>query len=209
MRPPWLTSLTRRLTRSQPRSLLSRARSKSARSRVRPSSCRRVRSVQISFSFSGGFCPVSLPLFQGTCGALVTGVFMRWYLQRGLGYSKSGVAAGFRWSAGHRTDHVERRFAAGCLRHIHRISLTASMMKPKRRARGPARRENRAPGAGRNRSYSSHPAPQPGGVRRQCRRALQGRCSTRRYGISARIRGAPGTEPSTMCEPGTSSTRCG
>jgi hypothetical protein len=50
---------------SQPRSLLSIARSKSARSRVRPASGSRVRMAQTCFGCSGGFGPMSLFLFQG------------------------------------------------------------------------------------------------------------------------------------------------
>jgi hypothetical protein len=37
-----------------------------AHSRTRDESCRRARIAQISFSFSGGFWPVNLPLFHGT-----------------------------------------------------------------------------------------------------------------------------------------------
>ncbi len=58
-------SRTRSATRSQPRSLLSMARLNRARSRSRSRSCRRIRMAQISRTFSGGFGPVSLPLFQG------------------------------------------------------------------------------------------------------------------------------------------------
>src|SRR5437773_6018493 len=41
------------------------ARLNNASSRVRRSSCSRIRMAQISFSFSGGFWPSSLPLFHG------------------------------------------------------------------------------------------------------------------------------------------------
>ena len=59
--PSW----TRSPTRSQPRNLLSMERLNSASSRVRWSSCSRIRMAQISFSFNGGFWPSSLPLFHG------------------------------------------------------------------------------------------------------------------------------------------------
>ena len=67
---PWATSLMRRGTRSQPRSLLSMARLNSARSRSRPAICSRMRISQICRRVNGRFCPVSLPLFQGAwvCG---------------------------------------------------------------------------------------------------------------------------------------------
>lgn len=69
-RPPFETSDTRSLSKSQARSLLSIARLNNARSRCRLSICRRIRIVHISRSFSGGFCPTSLPLFHGTCFGL-------------------------------------------------------------------------------------------------------------------------------------------
>ncbi|CAB3810353.1 hypothetical protein LMG28614_07255 [Paraburkholderia ultramafica] len=48
-----------------------------ARSRTRDESCRRTRIAQISFSFSGGFWPVNLPLFHGTrVGTVSTDVLM-------------------------------------------------------------------------------------------------------------------------------------
>src|SRR5438046_9850914 len=53
-------------TTSQPRSLLSIARLNMARSRTRPSIWSFVRIDQTCFGRSGGFAPVSLPLFQGT-----------------------------------------------------------------------------------------------------------------------------------------------
>jgi len=68
-REPWQTSRTRNLVRSQARSLLSIARLNIARSRVFAPSCRRIRIAQISLSFRGSFCPVSLPLFHGTRGS--------------------------------------------------------------------------------------------------------------------------------------------
>ena len=40
------------------------ARLNSARFLVSPANCRRTRMAQISDSLSGGFCPMSLPLFQ-------------------------------------------------------------------------------------------------------------------------------------------------
>ena len=64
-RPPWTTSRTRSVTKSQSRNLLSIPRLSRARSRVRCSSCSRKRTAQISFGFSGNFCPTSLPLFHG------------------------------------------------------------------------------------------------------------------------------------------------
>lgn len=63
---PWATSKTRKLTKSQPRSLLSIARLNSAKSRACPASWSLIRIAQISFSLSGAFWPTSLPLFQGT-----------------------------------------------------------------------------------------------------------------------------------------------
>ena len=69
IRVPCATSLTLSLTRSQLLNLLSRARLKRARSRLLLAICNRIRIAQTSLSFSGGFCPVSLPLFQGVwCG---------------------------------------------------------------------------------------------------------------------------------------------
>lgn len=59
-------SLTLRLRRSQPRSLLSKPKLKRASSRTRPSSCSRTRSAQMSLTLKGAFWPTILPLFQGT-----------------------------------------------------------------------------------------------------------------------------------------------
>lgn len=67
---PWQTSLTRSFVRSHARNLLSIARLKIARSRTRAESWRRMRMAQISLSLSGGFWPMSLPLFQGILAAL-------------------------------------------------------------------------------------------------------------------------------------------
>lgn len=53
------------LTRSQPRNLLSIAKSNSARSRRRLCSSRQKRIAQISRSFKGRFCPTFWPAFQG------------------------------------------------------------------------------------------------------------------------------------------------
>ena len=64
--PAGATSSTRSATTSQPRSLLSTARLNNAKSRVRPSICNRVRIDQTCFGRSGGFWPMSLPLFQGS-----------------------------------------------------------------------------------------------------------------------------------------------
>src|SRR5207249_8375035 len=47
------------------------ARLNNASSRVRWSSCNRIRIAQISFSFSGGFWPSSLPLFHGVTHPVV------------------------------------------------------------------------------------------------------------------------------------------
>ena len=66
---PCATSLILSLTRSQLRNLLSMARLNWARSRVLFDICNQIRIAQTSLSFSGGFCPVSFPLFQGVwCG---------------------------------------------------------------------------------------------------------------------------------------------
>src|SRR5204862_358349 len=54
-----------RATPSEPRSLLSIARSNSARSRVCWSICSFVRIAQTCFGLRGGFAPVSLRLFHG------------------------------------------------------------------------------------------------------------------------------------------------
>ena len=51
---------------SQPLSLLSMARLNIARSRVRPSICSLLRIDQTFLGRSGGFAPVSLPLFHGS-----------------------------------------------------------------------------------------------------------------------------------------------
>src|SRR5450631_1932123 len=64
--PPAATSSTRIATTSQPRSLLSIARLNMARSRARPSIWSFVRIDQTCLGRSGGFAPVSFPLFQGT-----------------------------------------------------------------------------------------------------------------------------------------------
>src|SRR5450631_1376352 len=63
--PPAATSSTLIATTSQPRSLLSIARLNIARSRTRPSIWSFVRIDQTCLGRSGGFAPVSLPLFQG------------------------------------------------------------------------------------------------------------------------------------------------
>src|SRR5260370_14419998 len=62
--PPAATSSTLIATTSQPRSLLSIARLNIARSRTRPSIWSLVRIDQTCLARSGGFDPVSLPLFQ-------------------------------------------------------------------------------------------------------------------------------------------------
>jgi hypothetical protein len=59
------TSLTRSLTKSHERSLLSMAKLKSASSRIRPPIWSRSRIAQISFNFRGAFWPTSFPLFHG------------------------------------------------------------------------------------------------------------------------------------------------
>jgi hypothetical protein len=51
--------------RSQPRSLLSTAKLNLAKSRVRCAAFKVMRIAQTSFSLSGGFWPMILPLFQG------------------------------------------------------------------------------------------------------------------------------------------------
>src|ERR1700704_136330 len=66
MYPLAATSSTLIATTSQPRSLLSIARLNMARSRARPSIWSFVRIDQTCLGRSGGFDPVSLPLFQGT-----------------------------------------------------------------------------------------------------------------------------------------------
>jgi hypothetical protein len=63
--PLGATSSTLRAMTSQPRSLLSMARLNIAKSRVRLSTWSLVRMDQTCFGRSGGFAPVSLPLFQG------------------------------------------------------------------------------------------------------------------------------------------------
>jgi hypothetical protein len=63
--PCGATSSTFRLTTSQPRSLLPMAKLNIAKSRVRPSTLSFVRIDQTCFGRSGGFAPISLPLFQG------------------------------------------------------------------------------------------------------------------------------------------------
>src|SRR6266581_9773422 len=56
---------TFRATTSHPRNLLSMARLNIAKSRTLPPTCSLVRIDQTCFGRSGGFAPVSLPLFQG------------------------------------------------------------------------------------------------------------------------------------------------
>ena len=51
---------------SQPRSLLSIAKLNMARSRTARRFCRWIRMAQMPFGFSGGFWPMSLPLFQAS-----------------------------------------------------------------------------------------------------------------------------------------------
>ena len=62
---PCAMSLTRILTRSQLLNLLSMAKLKRAKSRIRLAICKRIRIDQTSLSLRGGFCPTSLSLFQG------------------------------------------------------------------------------------------------------------------------------------------------
>ena len=69
---PWHTSRTLRLTRSQPRSLLSIPKLKSASSRTRLSIWRRTRSAQISLTLNGAFWPTILPLFHGSRRTVLT-----------------------------------------------------------------------------------------------------------------------------------------
>src|SRR5688572_7861831 len=57
-------SRTRRLTRSQPRSLLSMAKLNIARSRTACTFWRWMRMAQMSFGLRGGFWPTSVPLFH-------------------------------------------------------------------------------------------------------------------------------------------------
>jgi len=59
---------TRRLRRSQARSLLSIARLKRTRFRGLPAASNRIRIDQTCCRVSGAFLPTSLPLFQGTWG---------------------------------------------------------------------------------------------------------------------------------------------
>lgn len=66
---PCITSSTRKWTKSQPRNLLSMAKFNSARSRTRADICKRTRIAQTSPGLSGGFWPVTFPLFQGTNGS--------------------------------------------------------------------------------------------------------------------------------------------
>lgn len=92
---PWQISRARSLVRSHALNLLSMARLKIARSRVRAESCRRIRMAQISFSFNGGFCPVNLPLFHGTRpGALIAVVSMTFSFRM----KGTLVCTGCRWS---------------------------------------------------------------------------------------------------------------
>ena len=65
----WRNVSTLRLTTSQPRSLLSIAVLKSAKSRFRSAICRRVRMAQTCFGCNGGLAPVSFPL-RGDLGLL-------------------------------------------------------------------------------------------------------------------------------------------
>ena len=78
-------------TTSQPRSLLSIARLNMARSRLRPSIWSLVRIDQTCFGRSGGFAPVSLPLFQGTRLWGVGVVFTSSCLVTLLGYRDRGA----------------------------------------------------------------------------------------------------------------------
>lgn len=72
--PPWDTSETRSLTRSQARSVESIARLNSARSRTFLRSCRRTRIAQMTLSLSGAFWPTSFPLFQAGRAAICEGL---------------------------------------------------------------------------------------------------------------------------------------
>src|SRR4051794_15649438 len=64
-RPLRATSSTRRATRSQARSLLSRAKLNNAKSRMRCATWSLTRMDQISLALRGGLGPISLPQFQG------------------------------------------------------------------------------------------------------------------------------------------------
>ena len=66
--PPGATSLTRSLTRSQPRSFASIAQSNSARSRVRLDVLRCSRMAQTCFGLNGGLGPIILRAFHGVRG---------------------------------------------------------------------------------------------------------------------------------------------
>ena len=57
---------TARGAKSHALNLLSMAKSNRARSRMRLAICSRIRTAQMSLSFNGDFCPMSLPLFQGS-----------------------------------------------------------------------------------------------------------------------------------------------
>lgn len=75
-RPAEKTSATLRPTRSQPRSLLSMARLKSARSRIWPASLRRMRIAQIYFGMGWCFWPAKRPLLQADRQARMTERFV-------------------------------------------------------------------------------------------------------------------------------------
>lgn len=65
MHVPWAISRIRKLTRSQPRNLLSVAKLKRAKSLVFLASCRRTRMAQMSGRRRGALYPTNLPLLQG------------------------------------------------------------------------------------------------------------------------------------------------
>jgi len=68
MTPPWTTSESRSLTRSQPLSFASRAVLNIARSRTNPRDFKCWRIAQMCFGLSGAFAPVIRPAFQGLRG---------------------------------------------------------------------------------------------------------------------------------------------
>ncbi len=80
--PAEKTSATLSLTRSHPRSLLSIARLKRARSRTRSASSRRTRIAQTCFGRSGRFWPAMRPLFQAGRHARMAGSPLRALLDR-------------------------------------------------------------------------------------------------------------------------------
>lgn len=129
MRSPWQMSRTRSLTRSQARRLLSMARSNMARSRLHWPCCKSIRMAQMSLSFRGAFCPMSLPLFQGPCRSQGVGA-----VSMLVSFEKlEGNQLGLSWSS--KNVDFSVRIATAVPRESNRLQPHGSPMAMTRRPR--------------------------------------------------------------------------